>query len=133
MLRDIIREYYIEKNFNCAESLFLASNKYYNLGLDEKMAEIVTAFGAGMGCGRTCGALCGGLAILGRMIQLERDPFHELCTNLVETFEKTLGTSSCNDLKSIYRNDEVRCLKTVELAADIFEKFINENVPKYKK
>ena len=133
MLRDVAEEYYYGKGLNCAEALFLASNKYYDLGLDEKTAEVVTAFGGGMGCGRTCGALCGSLAILGRMVHLEKEAFHELCTKLIEEYETTLRTSTCKELTARYKTEEKRCLKTVELSADIFEKFINENIPKYKK
>lgn len=88
MLKDIAKKYYLEKSYNCAESIFLASNEYYNLGLDEKMREVVTAFGGGMGCGRTCGALTGGLSILGVMVHMEKELFHKVCTKLIEDYEK---------------------------------------------
>ena len=133
MLKDVAKEYYLGRGLNCAESIFLASNKYYNLGLDESIVEVVTAFGGGMGCGRTCGALCGALAILGRMVHMEKEPFHEACTKLVTDYEKALGTSECAILKERYNTEEERCFKTVELSADIFEKFIGEIAPEYKK
>lgn len=133
MLKDIAKKYYLEKSYNCAESIFLASNEYYNLGLDEKMREIVTAFGGGMGCGRMCGVLTGALAILGVMIHIEKESFHQLCTKLIEDYEKKLETSVCNELKSKYKTEKERCWKTVEISADIFEKFIAEIAPKYNK
>lgn len=133
MLKDVAKEYYLERGLNCAESIFLASNKYYNLGLDESIVEVVTAFGGGMGCGRTCGALCGALAILGRMVHMEKEPFHEACTKLITGYEKALGTSTCEELKARYKTEEERCFKTVCLSADIFEKFIEEIAPEYKK
>ena len=133
MLRDVAKEYYQDKGFNCAESIFLASNKYYNLGLDENIVEVITAFGGGMGCGRTCGALTGALAILGRMIHIEKEPFHEMCTKLILDYEKAMTTSVCDELKPMYRTEETKCLKTVELSADVFEKFISEVAPEFAK
>ncbi|MCI6152518.1 MAG: C-GCAxxG-C-C family protein [Fusobacterium perfoetens] len=133
MLKDIAKKYYLEKSYNCAESIFLASNEYYNLGLNEKIREVVTAFGGGMGCGRTCGALTGALAILGVMVHMEKEPFHQVCTKLIEDYEKELETSVCDELKIRYKTEKERCWKTVEIASDVFEKFIEEVAPKYKK
>lgn len=133
MLKDVAKEYYLGKGLNCAEAIFLASNKYYNLGLDESLVSVVTGFGGGMGCGRTCGALCGAISILGCMVHMEKEQFHEACTKLIDDYEKTLGSSICAELKPKYRTDEEKCFKTVELSANVFEKFIEEIAPQYKK
>lgn len=39
----------------------------------------------------------------------------------------------CNELKIKYKTEKERCWKTVEIAADVFEKFIEEVAPEYKK
>lgn len=127
MLRDLAKKYYFDEEYNCAEALLLASNEMYNLGLKKEDVDFITAFGGGMGCGRVCGALSGSLSALGRMIHLEKDSFHDLCASLVEDFEKSLTNSECNILKEKYKTEEERCLKTVELAADVFENFIIKN------
>ena len=67
MLADIAQRYYLEGDYNCAESVLLAANAEYGLGLPDDAVKLVGGFGAGMGCGNACGALCGAVAVLGVM------------------------------------------------------------------
>ena len=41
---------YYKDNYNCAETLILAGNDPYNLGLDENTAKVMAGFGGGCGC-----------------------------------------------------------------------------------
>ena len=43
------KEYYVDQGLNCAVSVLLAASDTYNLGLEKKDAQLVTAFGGGMG------------------------------------------------------------------------------------
>ncbi len=63
MIRDFVETYYLEGDYNCAETLLLAANDAYALGLPEGAHRLVSAFGAGMGCERACGAVCGAPAV----------------------------------------------------------------------
>lgn len=132
MLKKIVGKYYYEENYSCSEALLLGINEFYKLNLREKDFEFVTAFGGGFGCERICGALTGCLAIFGKLFYVDKETMHKLSEEIILDFEKNLKTSDCSELKKIYRNEKFRCLKTVELAADIFEKFIEKNV-KYMK
>ncbi|MDD3165716.1 MAG: C-GCAxxG-C-C family (seleno)protein [Oscillospiraceae bacterium] len=127
MLREIAKDYFINQNYNCAETMLHAINCYYDLGLTPAEVRLMGGFGGGLHAGHACGALCGCMAALSRMLVTDRahttEGFDEACKAFVDAFIKKLGSTMCYDLKLRYRNDTDRCLKTVELAADAFEEY----------
>lgn len=131
MTRDHVYDYFIQQDHNCAEALLLAANDEYRLGLTREEMKLLSAFGGGMGCGKACGALCGCMAVLGKLKVRQRahedEQFGALCAALHQQFVEKLGDSECDALKPVYRNDQVRCLKTVELAADVLDQFLAEH------
>ncbi len=130
MLKDRAYEYFITKDHNCAESALLSISEEYGLGIGPEEMKLVSAFGGGMGCGKLCGVLAGSMAALGKLAVNEKahatENFGPLCAGLCEAFQAGLGSLKCEDLKAMYRNDEVRCLKTVELGLDVFETYAKE-------
>ena len=72
MLRDRVKEYYLEKDYNCAETTLHCINDEYGLGLTDEQIKLASGFGAGMGCGQTCGVLCAGIAALGKLLVDQR-------------------------------------------------------------
>lgn len=128
MLRDHAYKYFVEKDFNCAESTLHMMNDEYGLELGEEDFRLVSGFGGGLGCGMTCGVLCADMAALGRLAVKERahitPGFRELCKEYAEAFQEKLGHGDCSVLKPKYRKDDkVKCLPLLEAAADLFEKF----------
>lgn len=131
MLADVAERFYVDGDFNCAESVLLAANKAYALGLDpDNCHRLVSAFGGGMGCGAVCGALAGGIAALGYMTVDSRahatEGFRELCAGYVNRFNAALGGCDCSELKPKLFVQEKRCLQTVRLACDVLEKQLDE-------
>ena len=104
MLKDKAYEYFITKDHNCAETVLLAISEEY--GLAGSMAAL------------------GKMAVNGRAHATE--DFGPLCAGLFEAFKAKLGSVKCSELKEMYRNDEVRCLKTVELGLEVFEAYAKE-------
>ncbi len=126
MLADIAQRYYQQGNYNCAESVLLAANEAYGLGLDpDSCFRLVSAFGGGMGCGMVCGALAGGMAALGQAVVTTRahetEGFKALCAGYARAFNETLGGSDCAQLRPRYFRAEAKCLGTVRLACDVLE------------
>lgn len=132
MLREKVEKYYLEQDYNCAEAILRCINGEYQLGLTEDDFKLVSAFGAGMGCGSSCGALCGAMAALGRLLVKTRahatDGFKDICGDYVAAFRERLGNTDCSELVKVYKKEDVRCLETVCLAADVFEEFYRENI-----
>ena len=128
MDRRKLYEYYVEKDYNCAETVLRAANEEYGLGLDESAYRLVGGFGGGMGCGSTCGALSSGIAVISRLLIGERahatDGFKEKCAEFCQMFERKLGSTECSVLKEKYLEETNRCLKTVELAYGLLEDFL---------
>ena len=130
MLKDKAYEYFITKDHNCAETALLAISEECWLGIGPEEMKLVSAFGGGMGCEMLCGVLAGSMAALGKMAVNGRahatENFGPLCAGLFEAFKAKLGSVKCSELKKLYRNDEVRCLKTVELSLEVFEAYAKE-------
>ena len=130
MLADIAQRYYLEGDYNCAESVLLAANAEYGLGLPDDAVKLVGGFGAGMGCGNACGALCGAVAALGVMKMGRRAHetygFGKECSDLVRAFEAEMGGTQCSVLRKVHANQEQRCLKSVLAACAVLESHLEE-------
>ena len=131
MLADIAEKYYKEGDYNCAESVLLAANEAYQLGIDpDTCSRLMSAFGGGMGCGVVCGALAGSMAALGYMNVNGRahatSGFKDLCAGYVLRFDAALGGRDCAKLKPMLFNKETKCLETVRRAADVLERRMDE-------
>ncbi|MBQ6234688.1 MAG: C_GCAxxG_C_C family protein [Clostridia bacterium] len=131
MTKEYVRDFYLNKDRNCAETLLLSINAAYELGLTSENAKLVGAWGGGAGCGITCGALAGSLAALGTLCIKERahgtPGFSELCSEYVKAFEAEFGSTSCRNIKPDPFIPGVRCIDTVERAAQLFDRFAKEH------
>ena len=127
MLADVAERYFLQGDFNCAESVLLAANEVYELGLDrDNCHRLVSAFGGGMGCGLLCGAIAGAMAALGQVAVTERahvtDGFKDLCAETAAKMEEALGSVNCSVIKPELFVEGRRCAETVRRAADVLEK-----------
>jgi len=130
MLKDRLEYYYLQSDMNCAETILRAANDEWDLGLNTTAFKAVAGFGGGCGCGRFCGAVAGGLAVLGEMEIQGRahatQGFSDLCAAFVNDIEVTLGSVQCEDLKAKYRTEERRCIKTLALASEVLQKYVDK-------
>ena len=127
-----VREYYLDKGYNCAESVLRAANEEFGLGLDEKALVTAGGFGGGMGAGSSCGALCGAIQALGAKMLTEGRAkdchgFREKCAEYYRAFEEALGASECRNLGPKYKNEEVRCYAVVEKAYELLKAALEES------
>lgn len=130
MLKENVREYFLNQDFNCAETTLRILNDQFQLGLGEEDFKLVSGFGAGCGHGIICGALAGAIAAIGRMMVPQRahatPNFKETCGEYCQRFEDCLGSSSCCELRPKYFKDDIRCTEAIEAAAECFEAFARE-------
>ena len=129
MLKDHLKKFYFDGNYNCAESVLRAGNEYYALNLHERDMILIGAYGAGIQCGNTCGAVLAGAAILSmKYIESkchESPDIHDITCRLMQKFEEKYGSTLCRDIKPQSFCPERRCLATVEAACDILEEVID--------
>lgn len=119
--------YYLNQGKNCAEAILMSANDVYNLGLNETDISLFTGFGSGMGFGGTCGAATGGIGVLSRLYSSKpKDEFKAICADFIAKFKEKLSSIECNVLSEKYKTEETRCVKTVVLAAEVLENYINE-------
>ena len=117
-------------HINCAESLLMAANEEYKLGLDERFIKAICPFGGGIQSEKTCGALLGAVAALGVMYTEERptsnEKMKEMTKKLVEEFEKEFGSLDCATIKAHHRSETEGCNPVRIRAAEVFERVMND-------
>ena len=128
MLRDKAMVYYLEQDYNCAESIIRAANDKYGLGLNEAAFHAFGGFGGGCCAGRLCGTCAAGIAAVSAKYIHTRLHAEEQAKQRIERFMKAyikaMGSDLCDELKKKYWKEEyehARCRRTVELAADFLE------------
>lgn len=128
MDRQKLYDYYIKKDYNCAEAVLRTANEEYGLGITEDALKLVSGFGGGMGCGETCGALSSAMTVISSFMVGEKahatDGFGANCAEFCGQFEKTLGSTKCSVLKEKNTIEGQRCFKTVEDSYRLLEQFL---------
>ena len=128
MLIKAAEKYYFDMDYNCAESVLMAANEAYGLGLAQDAHHLLSGFGGGIGCGSVCGALAGAVAVLGLVLVDERahatQGFRERCAAFAAAFEQALGSQLCSAVKPLYADStgKRRCFAPVETACRLLEK-----------
>ena len=121
MLADVAEKYFLQGDFNCAESVLLAANEVYELGLDKDSCHrMVSAFGGGMGTlEATCGALCAAQMLSGMR---NGNAARREARTVHRAFRDRCGATICGDLKGV-RTGSVLCAcdDCVRNAVDILE------------
>lgn len=125
-----VEEYYIVRDYNCAETTLRLANEKFDLGMTENELKMIGGFGGGMGCQNTCGALCAGIAAISKMMIEERahalEGFGDICAEYVNRFEKQFGSTSCAKIKEKNFVEGTRCKVTVEDGAELLEAYLEE-------
>lgn len=122
-----VQEYFLEKDFNCAEATLQILDEKYHLGLAAEDYKLVSGFGAGCGCGMMCGALAGCISAMGKMLVTPRahatPNFKETCAAYCASFSEALGGTDCAVLRPKYFREDVRCAEVLDKACQCFDAF----------
>ena len=129
MLRDKVKKYYLDESRNCAESMLLAANEEYAIGLTDSEIEMMRGFGGGLGYGLTCGAISGSVAALSKLIccKVDKDTSHNITSGFVGEVEKLFEHTNCAELTPIHKKEDIRCYELLLQIADILEDTIAKN------
>ena len=123
-LRDTVERYYFD-NYNCAESVFLAANEYFGLGLDSNCSKLVGGFGGGVQTGSACGAFLAAVSILAQMCIEDRGhnsrTLRPVVNELSDGLTEKLGSTMCRDIRHAVFEPERRCMVTVSAVCDLLE------------
>ena len=129
MLIDKVNKYYDKAyDLNCAEAIIYAANEEYDMKLSKETLKTMAAFGGGMAIESVCGAITGSLAVLSLLYTKDRGHESNRVKNLSKEFfqeyHNTLETNNCAELKAKYKNEELRCSRMVNVAAEILDKIV---------
>ena len=96
MLKEKAKEYYNDKDYNCAEAIIRAANDVYDLGINEAGLKSYGCFGAGMQCGSVCGAVSWAMGAISakevKSIALESETLGPKCREMMKGLRNVLGT-----------------------------------------
>lgn len=122
-MNNLVRKYYLEQGFNCAETMLLAANDEFNLNLDESHIRIMSGFGGGVCKEILCGAVTGGVAVLS-IIFKDKDLLKKLVIEFQEQTENVFSSNDCSDIKPILRDEFNKCAKVIDKAYQILKTLI---------
>ena len=127
MLKDVAEKYYFN-NYNCAESVFLAADEYYSLGIDPSASRLVGGFGGGIQTGSACGAFLAAVSVLSHLCidkkAHESGTLRNAVSLFVTEFEEKIQSSLCREIRPRVFEPDRRCAVTVDTACDILEDVI---------
>jgi len=116
------------EDFNCAEKILYGANEVYNLGLDKKALKLSAGFGGGMGIGSVCGALTASVMVLSHLFVEEKShestKIKKLSKQLLDKYEKEMGSIDCRPLMIAHRTKEIKCKNVIVVAARILDEII---------
>jgi C_GCAxxG_C_C family probable redox protein len=139
-----------KEGYNCAQSVFMAFADEYNMDYDTAL-KISSSFGAGMGRLReVCGAVSGMFMVIGMIYgytnpkdHLSKTEHYKRIQYLAKEFEEKNKSIICRELLGLGLGKdspipELRtaqyykkrpCVELVGMAADILDRYIQENKP----
>jgi len=96
---------HFKQGYNCAQTVLLTMQEYYDICENKLIPKIATAFGGGIGrCGSLCGALTGAIMAIGlkhgtnKPILEEKEKAYKLAQKFYEQFVKACGSPFCREL-----------------------------------
>lgn len=142
MTKGEIAKNYFMQGYNCAQSVAAAFSQEMNLS-EETAAKLTKGFGAGMGRMReVCGAVSGMTFVISAIYDEDKGNIYKRVQEVANEFKEQNGSIVCRELLglSIKGADspvpEKRtqqyykkrpCAELVEMAANILEKYIENN------
>jgi len=124
MLRDKASEYYFS-NHNCAESVFLAADEVYGLGIGEDHSRVVGGFGGGIQTGSACGAFLAGVGVLSLLcidgVAHDSPNLRTAVKRLSDSLEERLGSTMCREIRPRAFDETRRCAAAVYAVCDILD------------
>lgn len=119
------KKYYLEKNYNCAETILRLSNDEFKLGIDESILKIMAGFGGGMYKESTCGVVTCGIAALS-LILPDKKNLETAVLNYQSQISQIFSSNECSNIKPLHREELNRCLNVIDKAYKILRKIIIE-------
>ncbi|MCD8077595.1 MAG: C-GCAxxG-C-C family protein [Lachnospiraceae bacterium] len=128
---DRLYEIYVTQETNCAETMLRAGTEARSGQTPEACCRMMSGFSGGVSSECFCGAILGGVSAISYLINQGDDESFEKSKEATEEFvaqcKEFFGSLDCHDIKSVWRQEEIRCYQAVEKIAV----FLNEVLDKY--
>lgn len=128
-MNKLVKEFYLEKGYNCAENMLLLANKDFKLNLDEKHIKMMSGFGGGLFKEKVCGVITGGIAVLSVMFS-GSSILKELTIEYQDETLKAFSSNDCKEIKPIHREESNKCANVIDKAYEILKEIILNNKEK---
>ncbi len=124
-MKELLKDLYSIKGYNCAETMLRVANKEFNLKLDENSLKTMKGFGGGLYEEDLCGAISGGIAALSIIYFENPLKLKEKVIGFKLLAKEKLGSIDCKYLKKNHRQDDNGCLDLIYKTYEILQ-FIKE-------
>jgi len=124
-----IKDFYLNKGYNCAETILQAANLDFNLELEIKTIKLMSGFGGGMFEEDLCGVVSGGIASLSLIFSRPEDKEKLLKPAVIEFKQEIFQSFSnlnCRCIKPIFRDESEKCLNVIISAYKTLKKVIEK-------
>jgi len=123
-MNELVKKYYLEENYNCAETMLLLARDEYNLSISSEYIKMMSGFGGGMYEEDVCGVVTGGIAVLSLMIP-KGDQLKTSVIVFRKNIKESLSSITCKGIKPIHREDNFKCHNVIDKAFTILKQIIN--------
>ncbi|MDO4493706.1 MAG: C-GCAxxG-C-C family (seleno)protein [Clostridia bacterium] len=127
---DYLKSIYLDEECCCSESLFRAPLKARGIEPPMESRLMLSGFSGGVSIEDFCGALIGGVAAIGYLVNKDDDESFELSKEITVEFTEAckafFGTYNCHEIKTVYRNEEIRCYDAVKEIYRILEETLRK-------
>ena len=124
------REFFEEKDYNCAEAVWLGMNQDLSEPEQTVTLRLSSGFGGGAACGSICGAVAGAVMSIGRWYGRElggprSEDAKALTKEFVDMIIAEYGSIDCRDMKPKTSGYREVCAGYVERCASLAEELID--------
>lgn len=127
-MRKLAQNYY-KNGCNCCESIVMAANKKYNLGISKDLQGLVSGVNNGMGIGCLCGPIIGGVMVIGYILsKKKRNEKNDINYFRMKFINAICNEISCVNCAQITKLDIARggCTEVVSKIAGILDNVLSE-------
>ena len=130
-ITDSLYDIYVTQGISCGETMLCAGIGACQGEAPADCRRMMSGFSGGVSSESFCGAVLGGVATIGYEINRGDEESFERSKEATQEFvalcRQAFGSLDCHDIKGIWRQEDIRCYRAVEMMAI----FLDEVLEKY--
>lgn len=130
---DKLFDIYVTQETSCAETMLCAGISACQGEAPAECRRMMSGFSGGVSSESFCGAVLGGVSAIGYLINRGDEESFERSKAATEEFvalcRQFFGSLECHDIKGIWRQEDIRCYRAVEMIAVFLDEVLKKYCP----